>query len=368
MHVKFLDLEAQHNSLQPDLNEAIQRVIRTSSFIKGSEVINFEKAFSAYLNVKDVISCANGTDALEIVLDALEIGVGDEVIVPALSWISTSEVVATRGALPVFIDIDPQTYCIDTTKLLNKISSKTKAIIAVHLYGHPADLSSLSSFCKKYKLNLIEDCAQAHGAEYEGEKAGSFGTAATFSFFPSKNLGCMGDGGAIATDDSSLGEKCRIIANHGQVKRHQFIQHGRNSRLDGLQAAVLNLKIPQLDGWVKQRNRLAKNYHESLSEIEELQLPIIKENCFHAFHLFVVQSENRNGLKKFLKNENIESLIHYPKSLPEATAYNKMNHAEGDYSTAKELTRYCLSLPLYPEMPAEDQNYVIEKIIEFYKK
>ncbi len=365
MKVPFLDLQAQHQSLEPELSETIQQVIRESAFIKGKYVREFETAFAEYLGVKNVVGCGNGTDALEIILDALEIGHGDEVIVPALSWISTSEIVATRGAKPVFVDIDSETYCIDAKKVEEKITAKTKAVITVHLYGHPAEMDTLSEISKKHGLFLIEDSAQAHGAEYQGRKIGTIGDAATFSFFPSKNLGCMGDGGAIATDNQELAEKCRAIANHGQKERHHHILHGRNSRLDGLQAAVLSQKLPHLDEWIKGRNDIANFYIQNLEKIEEIQLPKIPKNSKHGFHLFVIQTAQRNELKRHLEHEGVQCLVHYPNSLPVQEVYN-IEKAEEKYPIASSITNRIASLPLYPEIPANHLKRVAESIQKFY--
>lgn len=365
MHVPFLDLHAQHQSLQPQLNETIQKVIEESAFIKGEGVQSFEASLSKYLGVEHSISCGNGTDALELVLDALNIGKGDEVLVPALSWISTSEVVATRGAKPVFIDTHPESNCIDPRKLPEKPSENTKALIAVHLYGHPAAMDLLSDYCQKHQLFLIEDAAQALGGKWQGQPLGSLATAATFSFFPSKNLGCMGDGGAIATNTRGLAEKCRKLANHGQSQRHHFELDGRNSRLDNLQAAILNLKLPHLNRWVQTRTKLALRYSEKLAHLGGLELPHLCEG--HALHLYVIKTGRRNELKNFLDENGIQTLVHYPAPLPLAECYSEMGHSPEDFPIAVQTCKEALSLPLYPELTLPQQDYVIEKIETFFK-
>lgn len=365
MHVPFLDLGAQHQNLQPELNETIQEVIEKSAFIKGEGVKNFETHLSNYLGVNHTVSCGNGTDALELVMDALGIGPGDEVLVPALSWISTSEVVVTRGARPVFIDTDPETNCIDPAKLPEKPAQNVKALIAVHLYGHPAEMDELNSYCGKHGLHLIEDAAQALGGKWKDEPLGSLATAATFSFFPSKNLGCMGDGGAIATNDSSLAEKCRKLANHGQAQRHHFELSGRNSRLDNLQASILNLKLPKLDSWVERRTKLAKRYSEKFVNIGGLKLPDICQG--HALHLYVIKTDRRDDLKNYLAENDIQTLIHYPAPLPLADCYAEMSYKPQDFPEAVKTCEQILSLPLFPELSEAQQNFVIAKIKNFFK-
>jgi len=365
MKVDFLDLSAQHNPIREELNLAIAGVINKSQFIKSSLVREFEKAFANYLEVQHLLSCGNGTDALELALNAFGIGQGDEVIVPAMSWISTSEVVVTAGAKPVFVDIDENSNCIDTSKIEEKVTSETKAIIPVHLYGHPANMPEINRIAKKHSLLVIEDCAQAHGAEINGKKIGTFGDAATFSFFPTKNLGAFGDAGAVIFKDEKYKAKASAIANHGQIKRHQHSLHGRNSRMDGLQAAVLLVKLQELDRWNKERLDLAKRYHSELKNVSSISLPEIPDNELHVFHLFVIGTEKRNKLKLFLANQGIQTMIHYPKALPFQPCYSANNYKPEDFPIAYDAQQTILSLPFYPGMSEKQVTYVCDNIKEF---
>ncbi len=366
MKVDFIDLSEQHNPIRKELDRAISEVIDNSAFIKSQVVANFEEEFAKYLNVDYVVSCGNGTDAMEIILKAYDIGSGDEVIVPVMSWISTSEVVATAGAKPIFVDVSPRTFCIDEDKIEAKISSKTKAVIPVHLYGHPAAMKSIIAIAKKHKLKVIEDCAQAHGAEIGGKKIGSFGDAASFSFFPTKNLGAFGDAGAIVSNNTDLKTKVRAIANHGQIERHKHVLHGRNSRMDGLQAAVLGVKLKYLDNWLQKRRELASIYREELQSLGKIVLPTEGKSTSHAYHLYVIKAENREGLKKFLSERGVSSMIHYPKALPFQDCYKAEKYSSKDYPIAAELQEKILSLPFYPGMSKEKALYVCEQIKNFY--
>lgn len=259
MTIPLIDLSAQYQHIKSDIDAAIERTLAQTSFIGGDSVAEFEQAFAKYLGAANVVSCGNGTDALEIILRVFNIGPGDEVLVPAMSWISTSEVIATAGATPVFVDVDPITYTINPTDLEHKVGERTKAVIPVHLYGHPADMPTVMKIAEQHNLYVIEDCAQAHGASISHQKVGTWGHAAGFSFFPSKNLGCYGDGGAMVFQDAEHAELARTIARHGQQTRHHHMLHGRNSRLDGLQAAVLLVKLPYLDQWLEAKRRIARS-------------------------------------------------------------------------------------------------------------
>ena len=365
MKVNFIDLELLHRPIRKELDSAIKQVIDQSAFVKSKYVENFEKEFSEYLGVEYVLSCGNGTDALEIALKTLGVGEGDEVLVPAMSWISTSEVVITAGAKPIFVDIDESTYCIDLKKIQDKINDKTKAIIPVHLYGRPVEMNSLMKIAKMHDLKVIEDCAQAHGATTGGKKVGSFGDAATFSFFPTKNLGAFGDAGAVVFKENDHFEKAKRLANHGQLKRHVHIDHGRNSRMDGLQAAVLSVKLKSLDSWNLQRNKLARLYHLKLKEVAFINLPEILENDLHVYHLFVIRSKERDKLKLFLEKCGVQTLIHYPKSLPFQACYSQYEYKKNDFSVSYEYQETILSLPFYPGMTEREVDYVCDNIKNF---
>ncbi|MDT0675955.1 DegT/DnrJ/EryC1/StrS family aminotransferase [Autumnicola musiva] len=366
MTIDFLDLHKQYLSIKDEVDVAMTKVIASSAFIKSSPVTTFENEFAAYLKAEHVVSCGNGTDALEICLTAFGIGEGDEVLVPAMSWISTSEVVATRKATPVFVDIDAETYCIDVSKIEDKITEKTKAIIPVHLYGHPADMMGIIELAKKYNLKVIEDCAQAHGTEINGKKVGTFGDAATYSFFPTKNLGAFGDAGAIVVKDTNLKLKILAIANHGQEERHKHITHGRNSRMDGIQAAVLSVKLKYLEKWINLRRKIANQYKEELTGMENIKLPVEASAAKHAYHLYVIRAENRDGLKKNLQEKGIATMIHYPKALPFQLCYQDYDFEEVHFPVASKVQNEILSLPFYPEFSTEALKYVAMNIKDFY--
>ena len=361
MKVPFVDLSVQYHSIKDEIDEAIQRTLNDGWFIGGDAVSTFESEFADYLGVKNCVTCGNGTDALEIALEALNIGSGDEVIVPAMSWISTSGAVSRVGAKPVFVDVLQDRHTINPDLVASKISSKTRAIIAVHLYGKPAELSELVSLCKESNIKLIEDCAQAHGAEYEEKKVGSFAVIATWSFYPTKNLGAYGDAGCVTTEDAELAEKCRLISNYGQPKRNVHELEGRNSRMDTLQAAVLSVKLKHLDEWVARKREIAGYYNATLKN-SGLKLPADDEPQ-HAYYQYVVESENRDLLKLNLEYKGIETQIHYPKALPSLKPYvDSQNISE--FSLANLLADRCLSLPIYPELSQEQLFYVVNSILE----
>lgn len=366
MAIKFIDLFPQYLAHKQEIDDAMQEVIDDTAFVRSSPVKAFEDNFSKFLGGGEVVSCGNGTDALEIILDAYGIGEGDEVIVPAVSWISTSEVVHTRGATPVFVDISLETYGLDTSAVEDAITDMTKAIIVVHLYGYPLDIERLVPLSRKRNIHLIEDCAQAHGATLRGKKVGTLGDAASFSFFPTKNLGAMGDAGCMVFQDSGIAIKARAIANHGQITRHNHEFSGRNSRMDGLQAAVLNVKLKYLDQHIKLRREKASLYKKLLAELDEIDLPSTPDRGKHAYHLFVIRSKRRQKLKDFLKEEGIPSQTHYPTALPFQPVYGQRGFTKEDFPNAHLQQETALSLPFYPEIPEEDIHFVSEKIKDFF--
>jgi len=367
MNVPFVDLKAQYRPLKVEIDAAIQSVIDKTAFVGGPHVEEFERIFAEKYGVKYCVSCANGTDAIYIVLKSLGIGPNDEVITVANSWISTSETITQAGAKPVFVDIDPHYYHIDPKKIEDKISAKTKAIIPVHLFGQPASIEEIKAICEKHRLFLIEDCAQAHFANYNGQKVGTFGIAGTFSFYPGKNLGAYGDGGAIITNDGGLATKAKMFANHGSLRKHQHEMEGINSRLDGIQAAILNVKLKYIDGWNRVRHQNALKYNERLSVIPRIQTPRIRENAFHIFHLYVIRTEKRDELAIFLKSKQIETGIHYPTALPFLQAYKYLNHEPSDFPVAYQYQGEILSLPMFPELNDVQIDYVVNSINEFFK-
>jgi len=316
MNIPFVDLKVQYVTIKNEIDEAIQSVINETAFIKGKYVDLFEREFAEKYNVKHCIGVANGTDAIYISLKALGVGKGDEVITVANSWISTSEAISQTGAKPVFVDIEPDYYTIDHQLIEEKITKNTKAILPVHLFGQPAEIVKIKAICDKYNLFLLEDCAQAHFAEYNEQKVGTFGVAGTFSFFPGKNLGAYGDAGAIISNDDEFAEKARMYANHGALVKHQHKIEGINSRLDGMQAAILSVKLKYLLGWTDKRIKNATLYSELLSKINGIETPKINENIKHVFHLYVIRTDKRDELRKSLSENGISSAIHYPSPLP----------------------------------------------------
>ncbi|MCU0460412.1 MAG: DegT/DnrJ/EryC1/StrS family aminotransferase [Bacteroidales bacterium] len=363
--IPLVDLHAQYLGIKNEIDKAVQDCISQSHFIKGEAVSRFENAFAEYVGSKHCVGCGNGTDALEIILKSLGIGPGDEVIVPALSWISTAESVNNVGAEPVFADVKLNTYTIDPEKLEKLISRRTKAIIPVHLYGLPAEMDEIMSFSAKHKLFVVEDCAQAHGAVYKGKKIGTFGIASAFSFFPTKNLGAYGDAGAIITDDIDISQKARKIANHGQLlTKHIHDLTGRNSRLDTIQAAVLEVKLKHLDKWNGDRIRLAKQYMLRLKELDNYSLPFIPSERTHVFHLFAVRLERREDLISVFNKNGIGWSVHYPTPLPHLGAYKYKNHNYGDFPVAEKICKEIISLPLFPELTEDQLNIICDTIIE----
>lgn len=367
MQVPFVDLKAQYASIKPAIDNAIAKVIDQTAFIGGSYVKEFERSFAASYGVKHCVSCANGTDAIYIIMKMLGIGAGDEVITTACSWISTSETIGQTGATPVFVDIEPNYFTIDIDRIEGKITPRTKAIIPVHLYGQMTDIEAIAQLCTKHGLYLIEDCAQSHYSQYKERNAGTWGIAGTLSFYPGKNLGAYGDAGAIITNDDQLAEKCRMYANHGALIKHQHQIEGINSRLDGLQAAILSAKLPHIGQWTDQRIANAAIYDEQLKSIPYIKTPKLRPNSRHSFHLYVILAERRDELAAYLKQKGIETAIHYPTPLPFLPAYRHLSATQEDFPIAARYQHQILSLPMYPELTAEAIQYVSKSIAEFYK-
>ncbi len=366
MKIPFVDLKAQYQSIKKEMDNAIKEVIENTAFIGGAGVKAFEVNFAKLLGVDHVVACANGTDSLYIIMKALSIGPGDEVITVANSWISSSETIGQTGAKPIFVDIEPTYLSMDVQLLEQKITSKTKAVIAVHLHGQMADIEAIKNICDAHNLFLIEDCAQSHLSEADGKIAGTIGTAGSFSFYPGKNLGAYGDAGCIVTNDGELATKCRMFANHGALKKHHHEIEGINSRLDGLQAAVLNVKIPHLKSWTAARQTNAALYRAALSEISQIKYITEKPNTKHSFHLFIILSEDRDALKAHLEAAGIEIAIHYPTPLPLLKAYASEGYTTADFPHATKAAGQMLSLPMYPELKSEQINYIAESIKAFY--
>lgn len=367
MQVPFVDLKPQYLSLKEQIDSAVLSVIENTTFVGGEPVTSFENNFAKACGTKHCIAVGNGTDALYIILKSLGITAGDEVITVANSWISTSETISQCGAKPVFVDIEADYFTIDVNKIEEKITTKTKAIIPVHLYGQMAEIDKISALCKKHNLFLIEDCAQSHLAEYKAIKAGATGIASAFSFYPGKNLGAYGDGGAITTNDDSLATRMRMFANHGALIKHQHQIEGINSRLDTIQAAILNVKLPHLQKWNEQRLKNALLYNQLLADVSEITTPKIKPEAKHIFHLYVIRAEKRNELMDYLAEKGIQTQIHYPSILPLLPAYKYLNHIPSDFPVAASYQDSILSLPMFPELTEEQIKFVAASVKAFYK-
>lgn len=365
MNVPFVDLKAQYLSIKQPMDAAIADVIANTAFIGGKRVADFEAAFASYVGMPHCVSVANGTEAIEIALWAFGIGEGDEVIVPANSFIASSEAVTATGATVVFADSDPTTYTLNPEEFRQKITSRTKAVLPVHLYGHPADMDPILAIAHEHGVAVLEDASQAHGARYKGQMVGSIGNAATFSFYPGKNLGAYGDAGGIVFRDADIADRARLFANHGSRKKYIHEIEGRNSRLDGVQAAVLSVKLPHLDGWNAARRNHAKLYNELLAGIEGVTTPTTADWGEHVFHLYVIRTAERDDLIQFLSERGISTGIHYPISLPMTAAYAHFNHGIDDFPVANGQMGQLLSLPMYAELTEEMVRYVAVAIREW---
>ncbi|MCB0698348.1 MAG: DegT/DnrJ/EryC1/StrS family aminotransferase [Chitinophagales bacterium] len=366
MQVPFVDLKIQYQSIKNEIDTAIADVIDNTAFIKGKYVSAFERQFAELYGVKHVISCANGTDSLYIIMRMLGIGSGDEVITAANSWISSSETIAQTGAKPVFTDPDDELMSMSAEAVLNAITPNTKAVMAVHLHGQMTDIEGIEKLCKEKGLYLIEDCAQSHFSEMNGRRAGTIGIAGSFSFYPGKNLGAYGDAGCIITNDDELAEKCRMYANHGALKKHHHKIEGLNSRMDGIQAAVLCAKLPHILKWTDQRIANAALYNKYLDGINEIRIPKVRPSSKHTYHIYMIRAERRDELQNFLNDKGVATTTHYPTALPNLPAHSYLGYKPSDFPVATQLERDILSLPMYPELEEDAIKYVAEQIRAFY--
>jgi len=369
-NIKMVDLKSQYTKIKNEIDAAIQKVIDNTAFVKGEDVKLFEKNLSEYLKVSDVITCANGTDALQIALMALNLQPGDEIITADFTFIATVEVIALLGLKPVLVDVDPNTFLINTIELEKKITCKTRAIIPVHLFGQVANMDEIMDIAEKNSLFVIEDNAQAIGANYYGninKKAGVIGHIGCTSFFPSKNLGCFGDGGALFTDNPEFGKRIRSIANHGMTKRYYHDDIGVNSRLDGMQAAILNVKLKYLDNYNMLRAKAAKIYDELLGNIDSIQIPKRTNLSNHIFHQYtlIAKTFDRNKLIAFLNEKHIPSMIYYPVPLHIQKAYLHYNFNHHDFPVTNKLCETVFSLPMHTELTVEEQTYIANAIKDF---
>ena len=371
-NIQMVDLITQYEKIKPAIDEAILSVIQNAQFINGPEVQNFQKELEEYLEVKHVIPCANGTDALQIALMSLGLVPGDEVITPSFTYIATTEVIALLGLKPIFVDVDPATFCIDATKIEAAISNKTKAIVPVHLYGQAANMNAILNIAKKHNLAIVEDNAQALGSIYhlengKVEKTGTLGNIGCTSFFPSKNLGCYGDGGALYTNDDALAEKIRMIANHGQKVKYYHEVVGCNSRLDSIQAAVLRIKLRQLDNYIDSRRNVATYYDTVFGAIPGIKIPFRSEDSKHVFHQYTVQLEGieRDALSAHLASKEIPSMIYYPVPAHRQKMFSAFGSATTELPVTDYLTTCVLSLPIHTEMQEEQLAYITSTIVEY---
>ena len=361
MNVPFLDLKVQYQSIKNEIDPAIQNVCADAAFVLGKYVFAFEKAFAEYCQTKDCIAVNSGTTALHLALLALDIGPGDEVITAANTFIATCEAISYTGANVVLVDCEDQTYCLDPAKLEEKITKKTKAIIPVHLYGQPADMDPILAIARKHNIPVIEDSAQGHGAAYNGKPTGGLGLLGCFSFYPGKNLGAYGEGGAITTSDPVLAEKLRKFRDHGSTKKYYHDVVGYNYRMEGIQGAVLETKLRHLDNWNDMRRQNADRYRKYLTGADVV-LPVEAPGRKHVYHLFVIRHKHREELMAFLKSEGIDTLIHYPIPVHLQNAYRHLGLGKGAFPVTEQITSEIISLPMYPELGEEQIRHVSEKI------
>jgi dTDP-4-amino-4,6-dideoxygalactose transaminase len=368
MPVPFVDLQAQYRSIKAEVDAAIQRVLDTSAFILGLEVEVFEREFAEYVGARECVGVSNGTAALHLALMACGVGAGDEVIVPANTFFATPEAVSAAGATPVFVDCDPVTYNLDPAKMEAAVNERTRAVIPVHLYGQPADLDAVTEVAKRHNLIVIEDAAQAHGARYKGRRVGALARAGCFSFYPGKNLGAYGEGGAVVTDDPDVARRVRLLRDHGSEVKYRHEVVGYNLRLEGIQGAVLSVKLKHLDEWNALRRQHAACYREMLGPLEDagaLALPREAAYAEHVYHLFVVQTSARDSMQRFLSGANVQTGIHYPTPAHLQPAYAALGHREGDFPEAERQARRVLSLPMFAELTERQLRYVTHAVEDF---
>lgn len=371
--IAMVDLKSQYEKIKPEIDQAIQEVIESTAFINGPAVKNFQKDLEAYLGVKHVIPCANGTDALQVAMMALGLQPGDEVITTNFTFIATAEVIALLGFTPVVVDVDPDTFNISPESVRKSITPKTRAIVPVHLFGQCADMDAMMEIAREFNLFVIEDACQAIGADYifvDGlrKKAGTIGHVGCTSFFPSKNLGCYGDGGAIFTNDDELAKQLNVVVNHGMVVRYYHDYVGVNSRLDSIQAAVLKVKLARLDDYAAARNKAAEYYDQAFRNHPNLKTPARFDRSTHVFHQYTLVTEgiDRNALQDFLAKKEVPAMIYYPVPLHMQKAYLDPRYKEGDFPVTEHLCRTVISLPMHTELDEEQLEYITSSVLEFF--
>jgi dTDP-4-amino-4,6-dideoxygalactose transaminase len=366
MKVPFLDLKAPYRELKDEMDAACARVLESGWFILGGEVEAFEQEFARYCGARHCVGVGNGLEALHLILRAMGVGAGDEVIVPSNTYIATWLAVSYTGATPVPVEPDERTHNIDPARIESAITPRTRALIAVHLYGQTADMDAINEIAAPYGVRVIEDAAQAHGARYKGRRAGALADAAGFSFYPGKNLGALGDAGAVTTDDDALAEKVRVLRNYGSHVKYYNTVKGYNSRLDEMQAALLRVKLSKLDEWNERRKQVARGYRELLEGVPDLVLPHVPDWADPAWHLFVVRHSQRDALQEHLTKNGVGTLIHYPLPPHLQDAYAELAHAQGSFPLAEEIAREVLSLPMGPHLSADDLHHVVAQL-SFFK-
>ena len=375
LNIQMVDLKSQYMKIKPQVDQAINDVLSSTQFINGEHVKSFQNELAAYLDVKHVIACANGTDALQISMMALGLKPGDEIITPSFTYIATTEVIGLLGLKPVFVDCNPENFNISVDEVEKAITKKTKAIVPVHLFGQSSDMKSITSLAKKYNLFVIEDNAQAIGSDYLGfnqpQKTGTIGNIGCTSFFPSKNLGCFGDGGAMMTNDDELAKKLRMIANHGQSKRYYHDIVGCNSRLDNIQAAVLRIKLKELDQYILNRQKAANYYDQNLKDLDQLTLPFRNLDSNHVFHQYTLKLDDsivRDELIQYLAEKNIPAMVYYPVPAHRQKMFSKIPNSYGNMKVTNWLSSRVFSLPMHTELSTLQQDYIIENISNFLNK
>ena len=367
MEVPLVDLRRQYHHIKQDVSQAIGSVLESGIFILGENVTLFEEEFARYCGTKHCIGVSSGTDALRLTLEAMEIGEGDAVITAANTFIATIDAISRNRARPILVDVDAQSYNIDPTKIPEKITNSTKAILPVHLYGQPAKMDAISELARAHGLKLIADASQAHGALHKKQNVGSLGDAVCFSFYPSKNLGAYGDAGAVTTNDDEFAEKLRMLRNYGQEKKYYYLYAGHNSRLDEIQAAVLRVKLRYLDNWNELRRRVAAAYNELLANIDEVAPPVESGFVKHVYHLYVIRCKNRDDLQRWLGSKGISTGIHYPIPAHLQKAYEYLKIGKGTFPITEGYANQILSLPMFPELSRDEIAYICEEIEQFYR-
>ena len=376
MKVPFLDLKAQYKSIKNEVLPEIHNVLDNTAYVMGKPVFNFEENFAKAHNAKHCIALSSGTDGNHVALWALGIGPNDEIIIPANTFIATAWGATLCGATPVFVDCHPESYNIDPSKVEAAITPKTKAIVAVHLYGQPADMDPLNEIAKKYNIYLLEDAAQSHFAEYKGKRIGALSDVASYSFYPGKNLGAYGEGGAITTNNDELAITAKMIRDHGGKEKYNHEIYGHNYRMEGIQGAVLGVKLKHLDKWTEARRKVAEKYRELLSDITEIRVPVEMDYAKHVYHLFVIQvtnkageerSKRRDDLQKYLGENEIASGLHYPVPLHQQKCFEHLGYKKGDFPVSEELAEQGLSIPMYPELTDDQINLVSDAIHKFFE-